>query len=135
MIIENNLVDTPKPLKSTFDNNGGRNKIRVKIKSLAEESKIIRKEEKIAKSGRSSLREHRVGIVRYEARHAQLAYAFLLGRPYEMVEQNARIEPDINRLVSLVSKYGNVFTRNGAVWITNGDTGSILADAISKWLK
>ncbi len=34
-----------------------------------------------------SMRLHRIGTVRYEARSAQLAYAFLRGKSYRMIEQ------------------------------------------------
>jgi hypothetical protein len=60
----------------------------VKIKSLAAEAKIIRDE--VRRQGdpqiKNALSEHRKGIVRSEARLAQLAYAFFRGVPYKAVE-------------------------------------------------
>jgi hypothetical protein len=70
-----------------------RAKFRVKINSLAEEARIIRKEEKRCgsrDSDRGSLRFHRTGIVRSEQRATLLAYAFMRGVPYSAVERNAR---------------------------------------------
>lgn len=65
--------------------------LRVKIKSLAVEARIIRLEEQRAKKRHDtallvSLEQHRKYVVRSEARHSQLAYAFLRGKPYDMVE-------------------------------------------------
>lgn len=66
-----------------------RAKFRVKIKSLAAESKIIRHEEKRLdgqSSDRGCLRHHRVSVVRNEQRSTLLAYAYLRGVPYCAVE-------------------------------------------------
>ena len=63
--------------------------LKVKIKSLAAESKIIRLEERktryvdtegISYCLREELYQHRVGDVRQETRSALLAYAYLRGR-------------------------------------------------------
>lgn len=83
--------------------------LKVKVKSLAEEAKIIRKEEKRAKrlSIRIGLHDHRVGIVRYEARHANLAYSFLKGRSYAEIEGGAKEAPDWNKVRKMVEKYGS----------------------------
>jgi hypothetical protein len=69
-----------------------RAKFRVKIKSLMEESRIIRKEEKRCvgvkrDEDRGCLRWHRVGIVRDEQRATLLALAFLRGVPYRVIEK------------------------------------------------
>lgn len=65
--------------------------LRVKLKSLAEEARIIRIEERRANEAgkyqlQSDLREHRVIIVRWNARATLLAYQFLRGVPYQVVE-------------------------------------------------
>lgn len=82
--------------------------LKVKIKSLAVEAAIIRKEENAAKAryrflkGRQGsekqyeeevttfwgLRNHRTVDVRDESRAAQLAYAFVRGKPFKYVEAN-----------------------------------------------
>lgn len=62
-------------------------KLRVNVKSLAAEARIIRKEEcRCGIQYQFALREHRRGRVREEARYAQLALAFLRGRRYSQVE-------------------------------------------------
>ena len=73
-------------------------RLRVKIKSLAAESRIIRADELKAKGDRylgvrASLHSHRVGAVRFASRNAQLAYAFLRGKSYAQVEGNAKSKP------------------------------------------
>lgn len=82
--------------------------LKVKIKSLAAEAKIIRLEEKRAKLGsiRDGLADHRRGIVRTEARHAQLAYGFLRGKEYKQIEAKAHEAPDWSRVRKMVQKYG-----------------------------
>ena len=60
--------------------------LKVKIKSLAEESKIIRREEKKNPTFKIHLADHRKGIVRTEARASMLAYGFLRGVPYKKIE-------------------------------------------------
>lgn len=73
--------------------------LRVKIRSLAAEQKIIRNEEQRVRRRRSyreknpeavaafwSLRKHRVGDLGWEVRCSLLAYACLRGRSYESCE-------------------------------------------------
>lgn len=90
-------------------------KLKVNIKSLAAEAKIIRREESKLKkrlegpldaSLRSKmcvtlmkLREHRKGPLRQETRVSQLAYAFLRGLPYSAVEAKVRDTEDWNYLL------------------------------------
>lgn len=91
-----------------------REMLRVKLKSLAEEARIIRREEnrsilvtygrdeagkrvvlKRLKNGalRHELRAHRTGVVRDAARAAHLAYGFIKGRTLEQMEP--RRHPDV----------------------------------------
>lgn len=72
-----------------------RAKFRVKIKSLAEEARIIRHEERRMKGQnndgyRGELRYHRISVVRDEQRATLLAYALLRGVPYSALEAKAR---------------------------------------------
>lgn len=73
-------------------------KLRVKIKSLAEEARIIRHEErKLQREGCSdwaigSVHAHRVCNVRRESRATQWAYAFMRGVPYRAVERTAYLD-------------------------------------------
>ena len=83
--------------------------LKIKIKSLAAEARIIRAEEKKWPGQhplRTSLRNHRLHEVRREARHALLAYGFLRGRPRAVVEAKARAEPSWERVLKLAEKYG-----------------------------
>lgn len=82
--------------------------LKVKIKSLAEEAKIIRLETKRAKraSIRDGLSLHRKGIVRHESRHTHLAYGFLRGREYRKMEPKAHIAPDWGKVRKMIEKYG-----------------------------
>lgn len=90
--------------------------LKVKIKSLAEEARIIRLEERKALSGGEkyrdeklylSLREHRIRDVRSEQRHALLAYAFLRGRRYDATERSRR-DISYSRFRDLVEKFGGL---------------------------
>lgn len=86
--------------------------LKVKLKSLAAEAKIIRLEEKKNSHFRVGLAEHRRGIVRFEARHTLLAYGFLRGRSYEQLEPGAREKnnhPTWDRVREMVKKYGLVW--------------------------
>jgi len=84
-----------------------REMLRVKIKSLAEEARIIRREERRSNGPlRDELHIHRVIAVRSEARVAQLAYGFIRGRAYERLEPKANTPPDWKRVRALCKKYG-----------------------------
>lgn len=98
--------------------------LKVKIKSLAAEARIIRLEEKrslgrrvgpgVFKGRREwlflSLRHHRVKDVRGEQRHSLLAYAYLRGRSYASAEGTRPREwwrePSWERVAELVRKFG-----------------------------
>ena len=82
--------------------------LKVKLKSLAEEAKIIRKETQRAKTGsiKNGLYLHRIHVVRPEARHTHLAYGFLRGKSYEQIERDARVAPNWDKVRKMVSKYG-----------------------------
>lgn len=89
--------------------------LKVKIKSLAEEAKIIRKEEQRPhrdtdecgySAERTGLREHRITVVRSAARHALLAYGFIRGRKYQNIEPEGSSEPNWEEVKRQVLKYG-----------------------------
>lgn len=87
--------------------------LKIKIKSLAEEARIIRHEEKKwygPSETRTGLYLHRVRDVRSEARAALLAYGFLRGRPYAALEKVGNHRQahalDLPRIVKLAQKYG-----------------------------
>lgn len=112
--------------------------LKIKLKSLAAEAKIIRLEEgslrRTQKQHLHELREqmanHRRGIVRYESRHAGLAYAFIRGKKYRDVE--ARAIP-------------KVFKDDTTIWTVDVDKIHVMAvkygsqripkDFIQQWLE
>ena len=93
----------------------GRTFLKVKIKSLAAEAKIIRKEEKKNTKidedlgynrKRRELRDHRKGTVAYEARHTLLAYGFIRGRAYEQMEPTGSGDFNVDKVWKMIEKYG-----------------------------
>lgn len=116
--------------------------LKVKIKSLADEARAIRLEERRALGRRESagvfrgrddalrleLREHRVKDVRAEQRSSLLAYAFLRGRTLAACEGSkpkpGHREPDWKRVGELVWKFGPV---------TPAETKEQLAARLAEW--
>ena len=94
--------------------------LKVKIKSLAEEARIIRLEERKANKGKcyytqSTLREHRVGVVRYEVRHSLLAYQYIRGKTFCSCEsKNADISKiDWGKVRKIISRFSDSRTTEG----------------------
>lgn len=83
-------------------------KLRVNVKSLAEEARIIRKE--FNRTKLQALDSHRRCRVRQEARYAQLALAFVRGCKYRSVEANARQLPDEMTLIGKLKRTGYAAT-------------------------
>jgi hypothetical protein len=94
--------------------------LKIKLKSLAAEAKIIRREElrlncspslgeDIAArntSERTALYVHRIITVRSECRATHLAYGYLRGRAYHQLEASCRERPDWARVARMVYRYG-----------------------------
>ncbi len=83
--------------------------LKVKIKSLQEEAKIIRKFEKKYKKDdvlRNGLCEHRKGIVRDEQFHTFIAYGFLRGRSFRSIAPNLERKYSHTRVLEMCWKYG-----------------------------
>lgn len=88
--------------------------LKVKIKSLAAEARIIRLEEQKALGRKKpdpvlylSLRYHRTKDVRGEQRASLLAYAFVRGKAYAAAEKPAATNPpDMVRVKKLIEKFG-----------------------------
>ena len=80
-----------------------REMLKVKIKSLAEESRIIRHAERRLKGGalRDELHLHRVVVVRNESRRTQLAYALVRGRRQQFWKPQ-----DVDPALKMARKYG-----------------------------
>ena len=97
--------------------------LRVKLKSLAEEARIIRIEEQRANlagkySLQNSLREHRSGVVRTASRETLIAYQFLRGIPYEAFERAGSRTVDWKHVYSMVKKYGSGTEDELKVWFS-----------------
>jgi hypothetical protein len=102
--------------------------LKVKIKSLAEESRIIHKEELRSRGDlRFLLRHHRVHDVRHECRATLIAYNFLRGIAYSRTEPNAlplsKWDDDKlwGRVQTMVKKYGTVPLSDLEEWRKGGD--------------
>jgi hypothetical protein len=82
--------------------------LKIKIKTLAAEAAIIRHAERRAPTPerRSSLIEHRRGIVRNEQRHSLLAYGFLRGRPYSAMEKTCHQPPQWGKVKTMIERFG-----------------------------
>jgi len=94
-----------------YDENGKvkdrREMLRVKVKSLAAEAKIIRQEERRTHGAlRDELAVHRRSVVRSEARHTHLAYGLIRGRTIEQMELKAARPPDWERVRKMLKRYG-----------------------------
>lgn len=84
-----------------------RHTLRVKIKYLSEEARIIRFEECRTKNSfiKENLRDHRLDIVRYEQRHSLLAYAFIRNVPYKVVENKAEQKPNVKKIIKILANH------------------------------
>ncbi len=90
--------------------------LRVKIKDLAYEAKLIRIEEERANKAhnftlQNQLHEHRIGRVRTAARETILAYMYLRNFPYEAIEHkdSKSLSTDsIKAIERMCRKYGSV---------------------------
>ena len=104
--------------------------LKIKLKSLAAEARIIRQEEIRCRRRirhlvtvptapqprpwhaalRYRLYEHRTAVLRPEARYSQLAYAFLRGRPYRSTESRVRPgnEPSPDRVANIAHRFASM---------------------------
>lgn len=105
-----------------------RAKFRVKIKSLAEEARIIRQEARRYRGEKyrataECVRSHNMNVVRPEARATQLAYAFARGVDYRVVENRGTKPLPSRRMAAMLRGIGGMW-RLGE---------SDLIDAVEKW--
>lgn len=89
--------------------------LRVKIKSLAAEAKIIKHEERKAKAKGDyrllfDLKDHRRGEVGEEARNSLLAYGFLRGLPYARMEPACAYDnkPTFGAVYDIAKRFGPI---------------------------
>lgn len=90
--------------------------LKIKIKSLAAEAKIIRhearrldkviKDRQVAGGVKQVLNGHRKWPVGHEARHSLLAYALIRDKPYEIVEQKCYEAPSWKKVSELAKRFG-----------------------------
>lgn len=84
-----------------------REMLRVKLKSLAAEARIIRHEERRTRGAlRDELADHRRKVVRQAARNTHVAYALIRGRAIERIEPNAKTEPNWSEVKRMCAQYG-----------------------------
>ena len=109
--------------------------LRIKIKHLALEPELIKLEQRrvrarahykaLAAAGQNTptyedpwlaieLRNHRLQAIRPEASAAQLAYAFIRGKSYNVIEPTSKWSPQIHRIAELIVKYGDHTDTNAA---------------------
>ena len=83
--------------------------LRVKVKCLADEARIIRKEESRTFGAlREELASHRRTVVRAEARASHIAYALIRGRSLDKIER-PRVQRDEilwKKVRSMIERYG-----------------------------
>jgi len=100
--------------------------LKVKIKSLTAEARIIRLEEGRSRGElRQALRTHRQWDVRREQRATQLAYGYLRGRARRQIEPGARTEPDWDRVTAMVKKYAGAPAAAGVAPWANPKSGVV----------
>ena len=95
--------------------------LKIKLKSLACEARIIRREEARLRDrcmkeqapnprpftfARGEMEAHRRYVVGKEARHTLLAYSFIRGRAFHEVEQKSKTPPDWEKVWRMVDRYG-----------------------------
>lgn len=96
--------------------------LRIKVKHLAEEARIIKKEEQRNYGDtRNWLYLHRINGVRPECRATQIAYAFAKGTPLESVERYPEKIPQSVwvRVARMVKDYSNRSKEEYRNWISS----------------
>ncbi len=104
--------------------------LKVKVKSLAAEVRIIRREERRNPELRGDLARHRRDVVRKEARHSLLAYGYLRGRKLSAMEPKAHTEPNWSEVERMIRRYGPpAHNTSFEDWRKNEQTKSICRPA------
>lgn len=84
--------------------------LKIKLKSLAAEARIIRQEEQ--KRPQHKLREemylHRIHVVRTAARETLIAYGLLRGKPIEQIERPGSKPYNKPSVEKMLAKYGPI---------------------------
>jgi hypothetical protein len=109
--------------------------LKIKIKSLSEETRIIKFEERrcsrisnVETRSRTyfGLRDHRLGCVRTALRSSYLAYAFIRGKSRVSVENKCSVDPNYSEVSRLAYKYGSIsdraeFAKRLSDWLCTGE--------------
>ena len=105
--------------------------LKIKVKSLAAEARIIKHEERKTRGlERRELQDHRKGVVRREARHSGLALGYLRGRAYRAMEATCRTAPDWSAVERMIKRYGPPrHNMSFEDWRKNEQTESIRSSA------
>ena len=93
--------------------------LKIKLKSLAEEARIIRHQERKMRGvnwgGQSAtFRNHRIMVVRFEARATHIAYGYLRGLEYLQIERTCHdigcsLDKELwNKVEGMVKRYGSL---------------------------
>lgn len=96
--------------------------LRIKVKSLVDESRTIRKEaNKTSGMAKWRLNHHRTSVVRVHTRHNLLAYGLLMGVPYCAMEKKCHIKPNLSTVAKHAKKFGGVSSAIDA-WVEEAHT-------------
>lgn len=102
-------------------------KLKINIKSLAAEARINRAEARKCRGwDRYDLNAHRTGKLRYEARLANLAYAFLRDIPYKRVEQRVSVDTML---------HDQLFLATALTTKINRFSSRVTVEDVEAWLK
>ncbi len=81
--------------------------LKIKIKSLVDESKNIRSEaNKTSGMAKWRLQHHRTTVVRTHTRHNLLAYGLLRGVSYREIEKKCGTPPNFNTVIKHAKQFG-----------------------------
>ncbi len=114
-------AEKEKQRRAGLDRKLARAKFKVKIKSLMEEARIIRKEENKFTGGdwyvgirRHELHWHRVWHVRNEQRSTFIAYAFFRGDSYRSIEKTDK-KVDVAKVTAILRNLARMEVTQGQV--------------------
>lgn len=92
--------------------------LRIKIKSLVDESRTIRSEaNKTSGMAKWRLNHHRTTVVRDHSRHNLLAYGLLRYVPYSEIEKRCYKAPNFSLVEKHAKKFGGIDT-DIETWVT-----------------
>ena len=81
--------------------------LKIKVRSLVDEAKNIRKEaNKTSGMAKWRLNHHRTTVVRDHTRHNLLAYGILIGMSYERMERKCHEAPNFKRVAKIAKSFG-----------------------------